>query len=463
MSRTAAGSLVVLMLLLAGPAAAGDAASSPFRFGSYGRVIVASDGDGARGEPISIVPWAPRLIETSYLETDFGYRAWSDGPLEVDTVLTLAFGDDFFHSTTQFGQSIAIRQAYLEARNLGIDGLSLWVGSRMYRGDDIYLIDFWPLDEQNTVGLGVGWRHGDLDLKLHAGLSRPEDPFHVQRISVPVEPLGETDATVLDRQRQVVTSTAEYFLSRGEGGALGMKLKLHGELHHLPAGTRTLDAVGETEPLPDDLGWMLGVQYGLWNYGRNSHLNLFLRWARGLAAYSELAVPSTFNRDRRVVDAEELRAALSGNWETELGDGLALGVMYGGWIRSFVDADADEEDFDDRVEGAGVVRPLLFIGRYFTPGVEASVQLSRPNGLHPRTLRQEIARVVQLGVIPAFTFGGDPVGSYTRPQLRFIYAVSFLNDAALSYYPEQDPRAANATVHYFGAGAEWWFGRGGGY
>ena len=29
----------------------------------------------------------------------------------------------------------------------------------MYRGDDIYLLDYWPLDDQNIVGGGVFLAH----------------------------------------------------------------------------------------------------------------------------------------------------------------------------------------------------------------------------------------------------------------------------------------------------------------
>ena len=36
--------------------------------------------------------------------------------------------------------------------------VSAWVGSRMYRGDDIYLFDYWPLDDHNIVGGGVFYR-----------------------------------------------------------------------------------------------------------------------------------------------------------------------------------------------------------------------------------------------------------------------------------------------------------------
>ncbi len=43
----------------------------------------------------------------------------------------------------------------------------------MYRGDDIYLLDFWPLDNLNTLGGGLAYTFlDDLDVKLHAGVNQ---------------------------------------------------------------------------------------------------------------------------------------------------------------------------------------------------------------------------------------------------------------------------------------------------
>ncbi len=443
---------LLLALLLPALASADDA----FVFGSYGRVGVSSDLDGGRGRDSQIVPYGPRLTEGSYIELDFGYRAWKGPAGEVRALTTLALGDQLFHYDGDFDAITAIRQAFVEANRLLETGAFLWIGSRMYRGDDIYLLDFWPMDELNTVGVAGGWRDPRTDLELHLGLNRLEDDYQFQRTPVPAIDFGATDVESLDRQRAVLAFKAERRFGGG-AGELGLKLRLYGELHHLPAGERTLPgSIEQTEPLADDRGWMLGAQLGLWNFAKRGHFNLWLRYAAGLAAYDELAIPYGLNRDRRSVDASEIRVAAAGNSEHGV-----VALQYGGYVRFFTDADGHEEDFDDRQEAAFAVRPMLVFGA-FTPMVEASFQMSRPNGLNPRTNRQETARVWQLGVMPALTFADDP-GTYSRPQLRAVYAVSMLNDAALSLYAAEDPRAEAEVVHYLGASAEWWFGRGGGY
>lgn len=443
-----------------GPVTVPPPPPSPFRFGGYGRVSAASDLDGGRGRAATVVPWGPRTAEGNYLELDFGYRAFEAAgadPVEVDTLVTLAIGEPLFHDSADFDVSAAIRQALVEARNVVVDGSYVWVGSRMYRGDDLYLFDFWPLDDLNTLGGGLGWRGPEQTLGLHVGVNRPDDPFNVQRINVSALAFGATEVEVMDRQRTIASLQGEQRFGGGPD-ELGFKVKLHLELHHLPSGRRVLPgSTTETTPLPDDRGWLAGAEVGLWNFGKNSFANLFLRYASGLAAYGTWEKPYGLNDERRAVDAQEFRVAVAGNYEHGV-----FGVMYGGWLRGFFDADDETTDFDDRIEAAVSARPMLFLGRYFTPGIEVSQQISHHNGLNPRTLTQAQARVTQVALLPALTFGDDPVGTYTRPQIRLIYAVSFLNDAALDLYAADDPRAHQGTVHFVGFGAEWWYGRGGG-
>ena len=110
-----------------------------------------------------------------------------------------------------------------------------------------------------------------------------------------------------------------------------------------------------------------------------------------------------------------------------------------------------------------MIRPQLNLNSYLTPAVEASVQWSQAQGSHPVDLSNQAAQIYQFAFIPAISFSKEQLNAYSRPQLRLIYAVSLLNDAALARYPQVDPRAQHQVSHYLGARAEWWFGRGGGY
>jgi maltoporin len=61
---------------------------------------------------------------------------------------------------------------------------------------------------------------------------------------------------------------------------------------------------------------------------------------------------------------------------------------------------------------------------------------------------------VELGVMPAVSLGK---GSYNRPQLRLLYAVTVLNRAARRTFAPEDPQHDAGVRHFLGVGVEWWF------
>jgi hypothetical protein len=94
------------------------------------------------------------------------------------------------------------------------------------------------------------------------------------------------------------------------------------------------------------------------------------------------------------------------------------------------------------------------VGRYFRPGIELSQQLRRPNGLNPVTQKQELASIFKFSVLPAVRLGEGTMG---RPEIRFNYTLSVLNDAARYTFPEKDYLRNTKYVHFIGLAAEWWF------
>ncbi len=57
--------------------------------------------------------------------------------------------------------------------------------------------------------------------------------------------------------------------------------------------------------------------------------------------------------------------------------------------------------------------------------------------------------------MPYFSPAGR--GSYTRPQLRLIYAITDRNNGAKELYPVDDVFSQRTIEHYLGVQAEWWF------
>ncbi len=417
-----------------------------FAFGSYGRIGVGSDLRGGSPERIAVVAHPPRIVEPSYVETDLYYRFLGKHGVRVRTVTTLALADTLFHYTGEFDARPALRNLFLEAKHPS--GFEVWVGSRMYRGDDIYLFDYWPLDDLNTLGAGVALVKKRFDVRLHAGANRLLDPFQVQTREVSDPDFGAATVEVLDRQRLIASLIATGYL---DVGAVHGKAKLFLEVQHLAAGDRRR-ADDSLEHLAADQGFSAGIQLGAWGFAQgHSNLNLFARYAKGLSAFDELAPPSGFDKDF---------STWPGAHEFVLGAGSAielsrLAIHGAAYARRFEDNDAASRDRDDAWEYAVDVRPEAALAYDVKAGLDVSYQARFPEGVSPNTLLAADPAVFQLA--PMLIYAPMGSGAYDRPQFRLVYRAAHLNDAARDLYALDDPRRDDAWVHYLGFQAEWWF------
>ncbi len=429
-----------------------------FRFGSYGRIIAGTDLRGGKPEKILVVAHGPRVVEDSYLELDMSYGFETPHGAKLRPVITLAFDGTLFHDTGEFDAHPALRNLFLDATVT--PELTLWAGSRMYRGDDIYLFDYWPLDNQNTVGAGAFYHKGPWELAVHAGTNRLLDPFQYQQIQVPNPVQGSIVVTQLNRQRMIASATAAYLMLRAPE-QLSMKFKLHAQIHELPSGTRATgcDATGANcdgfQSLPADSGYLIGAEASFFGMaptalGFRRHLNLFTRYAKGLAAFDELAPPTSFGPDLKTTNASELSFGASGNWDAAYGN-----MMVGALSRRWIDASGNTSDPANGWEYALDARPLARLTPDWFAGADLSYQARFPQGLNPITLRAEDPAVWQIAPMVVYS----PMGpsSYDRPQLRFVLDVAHLNQGALDDYVPDDPRHGHEWRYFLGVQAEWWF------
>jgi hypothetical protein len=436
-----------------------DVPEPQFIFGSYGRVLAGSDLRGGKPEPVSVVAHGPRIVEKSYLELDLQYRFAAPGGRLVRTVTTLAFDDRLFHDNGEFDARPALRNFFAEVDVT--ERVSAWVGSRMYRGDDIYLFDYWPLDDQNTVGVGasaavlpMGGHDRSLTVAAHVGWNRLLDEFQFQEIEVPDPEQGATTVTQLNRQRMVASATIGVPIVARAPEELSVHGKLHAEVQRLPSGTRERGD-GTLEALPADSGFTIGFElsaYGLAPEEKHfsRHANLFVRYSKGLAAFDELAPPTSFDSELKTTRASELVVGASANWDHDL-----FSVMFGAVSRRFVDADRDTQDVDDGWEYAVAVRPLARAWKNLYAGADLSYQVRFPRGLNPTSQLASDPSVVQIAPMIAWR----PMGrsAYARPELRLVYRAAHLNGGALDLYAPDDPRHDREWVHFLGVQAEWWF------
>jgi hypothetical protein len=436
------------------PATAGAGATSAaaprggkFVFGSYGRIRAASDLRGHSGTRSSIVAFGPRNDLENYAELELRREDRIDR-LELKIVATLALAGDFFHYDGEFQEHLAVRNLFADVNNVFIDGLSFWAGSRMVRGDDVYLLNFWPLDNLNLIGGGTRYAQGNLELALHGGLTRPNNPFYRQGIDVPPA-LGFTPVRydILDRPRSVVAAKGSFFPLGKE--PTGLKASLYVEGHHLPDGRRRTET-NETERLPSDEGFVVGAQLGGWLEKPRSFVNLFGRYATGIAVYDPLSTPMQVGTVTTAGGASEWRLALSSNFETGM-----LGLQLGGYLRGLRDEASSSLAGGKLLEGAVDVRPYLWFVDYAGLSLDAGYQALALSTLDDRTGEPVEGSVATFAAIPFISPYGK--GTYTRPHLHLIYQVSLRDAGARRLYPESDRRSRESTEHFFAVGAEWWF------
>jgi maltoporin len=444
---------------LAVPPIPGD--TGRFELGSYGRVVVASDGRGGTGRDANIVAHGDRIDESSYAELEVRREDKLTPDISTKIVWTLGFFPPFFHFSGDATQAIAIRNLYAQA---SYDDLTLWVGSRMYRGDDIYLLDWWPLDNQNTVGGGAGYklrgRTDETSVALHVGMQRLDSTYQVEQLPAPVPSIlaaqegpGSVNVTVLDRPRTVQSYKVTHLVKHANPEQKdGLKLVLYGETQEMSAGVYT-DASANPPvqtALPAEWGWLAGAEVAYWTGQRDTFVQLFVRHAEGIAAYDPLAVPLSFANDRTTRGSKETLVALGGNYEVG-----PLGLLVGGYLRSLRDGDPSPTTSNKYDEGVLALRPQLYLGERWGIALEGAFEARRYAVLDPATDAPLVASEWRAGVMPYFSPSGR--GSYKRPQLRVIYALTARNAGARELYPTADVFSQRSVEHFIGLGAEWWF------
>jgi hypothetical protein len=413
--------------------------------------VVASDGRGGEGRNADVVAYGSRIDEGTYAELELRRDDEYKKNLTSRIVTTLAIGGPVFHYDGKFDAKIALRNLYFEEKGIGDKNLSAWAGSRMYRGDDIYLLDFWPLDNLNTVGGGLRFdiEENKTFVAWHIGLNRADDPFQYQTSLRPAaqnQP-GATEVEILDRPRVISSLKLSHIVPMLERG--GLKGVLYGEVHRLPSGERETQP-GQLEAVPGDNGTLLGAQVGFFTGEHDTFVNLFFRYGRGLAAYGELATPEGTSPERTVEGAHELLIGLSGNYEYD-----PFGVVVGGYFRSFREPTPEPYNFNNVDEGIFVARPHVFLTDEIGVAVEGSYQAQQRGILNIATNKPLHAKLWRFGLMPYLSPSGP--GVFKRPVLRLIWAVTQRNDDARSLYPFDDPFARRKVEQFYGIGAEWWF------
>jgi maltoporin len=97
----------------------------------------------------------------------------------------------------------------------------------------------------------------------------------------------------------------------------------------------------------------------------------------------------------------------------------------------------------------------VWLGEHAGIAMELGYQGLDTTRLDERTGEPEGGGAWKVGIIPFLSPNGR--GTYTRPHLRLIYALTARDEGAQALYPDADPRSRQGVEHFLGIGTEWWF------
>jgi hypothetical protein len=418
-----------------------------FRFGSYGRVLAGSDLRGGKPQKVSVVAHAPRIIEDSYLELElsYGFDKVDNGGLTrrviVRPVLTLAFDGTLFHDTGEFDAQPALRNMFLDASVT--EDLTLWAGSRMYRGDDIYLLDYWPLDDINTVGAGIQYKQR---VHIRGGEEKLEGGAHIgfnrllNDLPVPGGRRPQSGARRDDRRAAQPPAHRDERDARVRRVGRGWRHRRQAQApRRVPRAARGYARADGRHARVAALRQRL--------FDRRTGRHVRVLWRPAVPPPHQLlrALRQRPRRIRRARAADLVRSAARDlarerahvRRVRELGPRVRERDVRRA-VASLRRRRHERDRSDDGWEYAIDARPLARVVGDFFVGGDLSYQARFPKGLNPITLRAEDPSVFQIAPMLAWSPMG-PSG-YDRPQLRFIYRAAHLNQAALDLYVPDDPR-----------------------
>jgi maltoporin len=422
-------------------------------FGMYGRVGLAYSLDGRviQGTRLNLRGSAlgGRFEESDYLEPTLKFYILKPETQEspgVRLVLTPAMFArtsliGFFSTFTTPNLTIELFQAYVEATNVLIPGLSLWGGQRFYRGEDVFMADYFYFNNLSAQGGGIRYKDLDFALLVQTG----------SRTNAPAYQFDENGDGTPDSQRQRLVFVSQYVHRFPQGPQSGEPLKdrahrLHllAEFHALPSG-RTRDGA---EVLPSDSGWVLGAK-GVLDFGNGNFNTLSVRYGRGIANGS-IGSAQTWG----TFGTADTSGRFSGAFGVEVVDHFVFNVSrllsingYGVLHLARGGGGSEDRGFDTSV-GA---RTFLYLHDRVHLINEVTWQ-TRQDGHGPT------GTALKLTVAPTIVPSGVR-SVWERPHFRLFYTVAFYNQAARDALmsPYHVAFGPDAIAHYLGARVEWWF------
>jgi maltoporin len=464
--RAAAPAAIGLVLAVAPGRAAADISGENVEFMYYGRMGIAwtPSGQVVAGKYMNLGDHKAiggRLEEGDYLEPGIRYHI-KKAKTETDTSIDLVTDFEIFSLNGAIVSDLAngdisdIKimplQAYIQAKNVLTEGLTLWLGSNLYRKNDIHICDYFYFNSLPGQGVGALYKGLDVAILTQTGASS----FFATDLNAGL-PAPATPAIV---QRERTMFIAQYSVPFGNGTTFVQGL---GELHVVPnAGNAKRDAPADVNPT--DHGAVAGVKVHL-DLGGGDFSDASIRYGNRIAngaesggsTYQTFGEPSINGTYRGAYGLEAVEHFL---WN--VGDLVSINgygtLHYSRGSTSYVPL---PDPADPATPGVAVpnsrfdysfgARPTFYVSDQFHLITEATFQARKDEGRATGT-------AVKLSVAPTVVPSGER-SAWARPDLRLIYTLGIYNQAAVDQLmsPYLQAMGPKKVAHFLGARTEWWF------
>jgi len=463
LARTLAAT--ALLLAIARPAAA-DIPGTNVDFMYYGRMGIAwgPSGQVVAGKYMNLGDHKAiggRLEEGDYLEPGIRYhikKAQKDGDTTVDLVtdfeifsLNGAIISDLANGDISDIKIMPL-QAFIEAKNVVTPGLTLWIGSNLYRKNDIHICDYFYFN--SLPGQGVGAYYGGLDVAVltQTGASSFFATDLNAGMPAPVAP------AIVQRERTMFIG--QYKVPFGAGTTYAQGL---GEFHVVPhSGDAKRNAAADVNPA--DYGAVAGVKLHL-DLGNGVFSDASARVGNRIAngaesggsTYQTFGQPSIDGSYRGAYGVE-----LVEHFQWNVGDLVAVNgyatAHYSRGSTSYVPPVADMMDPsavvavpNTRLDYSFGARPTFYLSDQLHLITEGTFQARKDEGRATGT-------AVKLSVAPTVVPTGER-SNWARPEMRLIYTLGLYNQAAVDQRmsPYLQAMGPSKVAHFLGVRTEWWF------
>ncbi|WP_437295484.1 carbohydrate porin [Sorangium sp. So ce426] len=460
---------VSALCLTAAPRSAHAVGSENFEWHWYSRLGMAWSptlGQNIQGASLNLLGFGigGRYEEGDYSEPSFVahvVKGATPDDFYVKSEMTFAiwnqYGGPFMQPASNGGQSITVQfnQAYIEAGNFLVPGLSVWGGAKFFREQYAPIGDYFYLDDLS--GQGGGIKYGGLQLAILGYRN-----FGVEGTPGALPPFYNF-ATGTDRFRTIFAGNykAEF------GGEAKHHVKVHGEFHVLPAAKRG-EGIAVPEPFGKaDFGGVIGAKVHL-GLGQGNFSDTAVRFGTGIAngaaggakTYQTWGAPNsdgTFSGSFGIEAVEHLGF--------RLGDAAALeGLATFHYTKAAYEAEgaAPPTSAEKQMDFSVQANATIFAHKNFHPVVEASFQ-GRKDG------EGDMGTAVKVSVVPTLVPTGE-LSAGARPHFKLIYSLAIYNEAAknqvMSGYlartgagqPLPNGETTGSTIgQYIGARTDWYF------